>query len=422
MSLVTPLDSRRRATASWVLYDFANTIFSLNIVSMFLPVWVVNVAGGSDGDWAVANSLSMFVVFLLAPIAGAFADRTGRRLLLLAFSTLACVALTVSLGRGSLTTTLVAFAFANIAYQLGLQFYDALLPVVAAPDRRGRIGGIGIGAGYLGALLGILIGRVLLGATDGLDVSIVTARYQRVFVATGGLFLLFAAPAFVWIREPRTEAGIRASAVGESIAQAWETIRHLHRLPTLRRFLIARAFYTDAINTVIAFMGIYVTNAVGFSASEAQIVLALAIVFAAVGGFLWGRIVDRLGPKRTLDRVLGLWMVTLAWAAAVGFFPVPPAAFWPVPIAAGIALGGTWTADRPLLLALAPRGRIGEYAGLYGMVSRFAAILGPLMWRVVAEDLGWGRPAAIASLLLFVVVGFAVLRPVADGTNLETQR
>lgn len=399
----------------WVLYDLANTIFSLNIVSFYFSVWLVNVAGGSDSQVALANSLSMAVIVVLSPFLGALTDQSPRRMPFLITSTLLCVGATFTLGRFGIGPALIGFGVANIAYQAGLQFYDSLLPVVSTPRNRGRIGGIGIGMGYLGAVLGLLVGRRLLGDLDGLGDAATTARYVRVFSASAGLFLLFAIPAFVLVKEPvRRHVGERSTAMVRAARQVAATVRSLPRHPRLTRFLVGRILYTDAVNTVIAFMGIYVTNAVGFSAGQAQLVMLIAIVCAALGGFGWGQVVDRLGPARTLRIVLSLWIVTFAWTALVGFLSLPPGTFWVVPPLAGIALGGTWTADRPFLLRLTPADKVGEFYGLYGMVGRFAAVSGPLLWALVADTLGLGRPAAVASLLVFVVASMIVLAPVSD--------
>ena len=104
----------------------------------------------------------------------------------------------------------------------------------------------------------------------------------------------------------------------------------------------------------------------------------------------------------------------LSWTALVGFVSMPKWAFWPVPILAGVALGGTWTADRPLMLSLTPPERIGEFYGLYGMVGRFAAIVGPAMWGFIVSTLGLGRPVAVSTLLVAMLIGYLIIRPLSD--------
>lgn len=415
---IAPHTPPRRAVAGWILYDLANTIFSFNIVSLYFSLWVVNEMGGTDTTYGLANSLSMLVIFLVSPILGALTDQAPRRMPFLVVASLVAIAATATLGRAGLLGSLLLFGVANVAYQAGLQFYDSLLPVVSTPATRGRIGGYGIGAGYAGALLALAVGlAITTGATDATRAD----RYTDVFLVTALLFFLFALPCFVFVKEPvrQRPRHTPTAAARAALRQVAVTFRSLRHRPNLARFLTGRLFYTDAVNTVIAFMGIYVTNAVGMSAIEAQIVLGIAIVFAAIGGFAWGSVVDRIGPKPALMRVMALWVVVFAWAAAVGLLELPPWSFWPVPALAGIALGGTWCADRPLMLELTPPERVGEYYGLYGMMGRFSAVTGPLLWALVADRLGLGRPAAVSSLLLFILVAILILRPLRAQKDMD---
>jgi UMF1 family MFS transporter len=139
-----------------------------------------------------------------------------------------------------------------------------------------------------------------------------------------------------------------------------------------------------------------------------------------IGGFVWGVAVDRFGPKRTLETVLRLWIGVFALAAAIGAFVLPIVWLYVVAGLAGIALGGIWSADRPYMLRLSPPTRIGEFYGLYGMVGRFSAITGPLLWAAIVHAAvdwnGWspltGQALAICSLLVMTTVGYVILRPI----------
>src|SRR5262249_35809598 len=150
------------------------------------------------------------------------------------------------------------------------------------------------------------------------------------FLLIAVAFLLFSIPCFVFVPErgnprPRPIAGL--SVIRESTVETIQTLRDGRQYPGLLRFLVGRVFYTDAINTVIAYMSLYtvtVAIATGLSKAQgeagAQLILLCAISCAVVGGFAWGAIVDRAGPKRTLDYVLYLWMATFGLAVAVGLF------------------------------------------------------------------------------------------------------
>ena len=420
---VTPKAEQKKPLLSvvgWVLYDLANTIFSLNIVSLYFSLWVVNVMGAGDADYGFANSISMAVIFFASPLLGALTDQAPRRMPFLVVSTLICIGFTLLLGQGSLVSSLIYFAIANIAYQAGLQFYDALLPEVSTEENRGWIGGIGVGVGYLGSVIGIAVGSLIVAGADQLPPAVQSVRYITVFQVTAVLYLLFALPCFFFLRErPKPGRHFNWDSLSAATRQIGVTLRSTGKYPGLVRFLIGRIFYTDAVNTVIAFMGIYVTNEVGFSTSQAQLVLLVAILFAVVGGFAWGKVVDRIGPKRSLDLVLFMWVAIFIWTAVVGFLKLPGLYFWPVPCLAGIALGGTWTADRPYMLRLTPPSRIGEFYGLYGMVGRFSAITGPLVWALVvgvffSGNPGLGQPIGVLVLMLFIILSLVILRPVSD--------
>lgn len=402
---------RRLAVGSWALYDLANTIFSLNIVSLYFAVWVIRDLGGRDADYAFAASGAQAVMLIAAPVLGAISDQTGRRMPFLVVTTIACCVLTALLGVRDLGLALLFFAGAYICFQAGLVFYDALLPAVSSEADRGTVGGIGVGVGYLGSFIGLGVGLAILAGDP--------SAKPLVFQATAGLFLIFALPCFFFVRERRRAVGaVRwQDAIRRALDDVRATVARARRYPDLVRFLTGRVFYADAANTLILFMGIYVIEEVGFSEREKDLVLAVGIATAVVGGLVWGRIVDRIGPKRTLDYVLVLWMVVFALVAAIGLFGLPQAIFWGGAALAGFTLAGTWSADRPFMLRLTPPRHLGQFYGLYSMVGRFAAMIGPLLWALVVDGLGLGRPAAVLSLLVMVVIAYVVLGPARDAVR-----
>ncbi len=397
----------RSAVLSWAMYDLANTIFSMNIVSFYFSVWVVNKMGGTDADYSFANAFSMGLMFFSAPILGALSDQISRRMPFLIFTTLTCVFFTALLGIGGLFLSIVFFIIANYMFQAGLIFYDSLLPVVSTEENRGRVGGLGIGLGYVGSFIGMGSGLLLLDKIG----------YVGVFRMTALLFFVFALPCFIFVREPVSDRGQRidfGAMVRGAFQQVFKTIRHAREFPGLLRFLVGRLFYTDPVNTIIVFMGIYVINEVGFTENEAQILMLVAIAAAVAGGFLWGSIVDRFQPARSLLWVLISWKIAILGAFFIAVLDLPKVLFWPVACLAGISLGGTWAADRPLMLKLAPKEYLGEFYGLYSMVGRFASVVGPLLWGLIVNTLGWGRPAAVFSLFLLLVIAYIILKPLKE--------
>ena len=149
--------------------------------------------------------------------------------------------------------------------------------------------------------------------------------------------------------------------------------------PGLGRFLVGRMFYTDAANTATAFAAIYVSEEFGMTTADIAKYMLIGILSSIVSGFLWGYLVDIVGPKITLNIVLWIWFATFSLLISTVWLGLPAWLIWGAPFLAGIALGGLWCADRPYMLVLTPPRYIGQFYGLYSMVGRFATIIGPLM-------------------------------------------
>ena len=395
-----------RGVAGWILNDLGNTLFSQNMISNYFPVWVVSVMGGSDAHISLVNTVTMALMLGLGPWLGAVSDRMPRRLPILIVTTTGCCLLTFLMGN-DLRSSLILFLGANLLFQAGLVMYDSLLPAVSTPQNRGRIGGAAVGLGYLGSLLGIGIGSLVL-VRDG--------EYQTIFRLTAIGFFLLALPCFLWVKEPaRTVERVAPLALARgAIQDIHDTARRARSYPELVRFLVGRAFYAEAANTIGIFMAIYLTVQLGFTSGQKDRLLLVAILAAVAGGFFWGRVVDRIGPRDSLMRVLVVWSVALALIAATGFTILPNDALWLIAPLAGFALGGTWASDRPLMIGLAPPQYLGQFYGLYALAGRFAALVGPLLWALVVDVLGLGRPTALLVLLGLVLVAMVILWPLSS--------
>ncbi|MBI4497473.1 MAG: MFS transporter [Chloroflexi bacterium] len=364
-----------RGVLSWALYDFANTIFSMNIVTLYFALWVTVDHSAPDLLYSVAFSGSMLATAVTAPMLGAVSDRYGRRIPFLLSFTLLCVVAVASIGVfDGLALGLLAFAVGNFGYQSGLIFYDALIGTVSTPDIRGRVSGLGVALGYVGAILGILMVKPFVDA----------GGRSAAFVPTAVLFLVFAIPCFLWVREQGPTGRWRFGYLREGYQQLFTTLRNARKHGPVLRFILARFFYVDAINTVIAFMGVYAVKVLGFADGQLQQLLILSTVFAAVGSFAYGALVDRIGPKRTLGLVLVQWALVLLAVAATS----AQAAFYAIGAVIGVGLGATWTADRVFLTRLAPPEQAGEFFGLYGLAGRFASVVGPMVWGLTLWTLG----------------------------------
>lgn len=407
-----------RGALEWALYDFANTIFSMNVLTMYLAQWVVVDRGVESFWYSLANSASMAVVAVTLPVLGTLADGApgGRVRWLLGF-TVAAVLGTALVGLaaagppgpGTVTAALLAFAAANYAFQGSLVFYNALLPRVSTPGTIGWISGFGVALGYCGSIAGLLLVKPFVDS----------GGRAAAFLPTAALYALFALPLFLrfppWgaTRDavPALPFVVRLRA---ATAEVLEALRDTRRHPGVRRFLIANWLFVDAISTVILFMAVYAQEVMGMPDSVKIPFFILSTSGAVVGSLAAGRAADRLGPKRVLAWILVGWGVTLALVALTA----APAVFWGAGVVIGVCLGGTWTTSRALLARLTPEAAHGRFFGLYALADKAAAVIGPLVWGVIvwaAAPMGPDRyRLAVLVLVGFIAAGWWMLRGVPE--------
>lgn len=409
---MTP-SGRAIVPAAWALYDFANTIFTFAIVSGAIGLYLVNDRqfGERDGNvlLSIAIVASVGLNAIVSPILGAISDRAGRRLPFLFVFTAVCIATTFFIADVPPAIGLILFVIANFSYQSALIYYDATIKTVSLPESRGRLSGLGTAIGYCGTV------------TVGLLIFLLDVPVEARFRLSALLFLVFAIPIFVIVREPvRSGPPLTAAEVVASFGQLRTSIRHAREVPGLGRFLVGRFFYTDAVNTVIVVMSVVTVKVLGVSESMANVILLSLTLIAIAMSFVWGVLCDHRGPKWTLVAVLISWAVgLLIGGVALGFGPAGLVPFLIAGAILGSGLGGVQVADRVLMVRLSPPDRLGEFFGLYGLVGKGSQVIGQLLYGatifVLLGPLGIAAyQVAVLSLLVTMAIGLWLVWPVRD--------
>ncbi len=426
---------------SWALYDFANTIFSMNIVTLYFSVWIATDLAAGTGGYAVATSVSSLLVAVSIPIFGAMSDERRRRKAWVIGLTLLCVAATVALGlvgegagptSGVVVPALAIFVVANYAYQGSLPFYNAMLPELVPAREQGRLSGYGTALGYVGSIVGMLciapffngtlplIGEVPEGVMRVLRMLPFSGEPGRssTFVPTALAFLIFSLPLFFLCKDhlPVPRAEWPKLSIVRPFREVVQALVRTREHPGLLRFVLCSYFYQDAIGTVITFMAVYAVVVMGF-AEGAEVTLFIVLTVPSIlGAALIGVASDRFGPKRTLMAVLVGWAILLGALVSTSSQP----AFWAIGGMIGFLFGGIWTTERPMLLTLVPDAEAGRFFGLLVLSARAASIVGPLLWAltvdVIFRDLGPGVSfrIAIGTLAVFMAAAAWLLRKVPD--------
>jgi UMF1 family MFS transporter len=402
----------RRATAAWCLFDFANSAYTTVIITVAFAVYfrqVVVQASDNRGDqlWGVANFIAMLAVAAASPLLGACADFSGRKKLLLAAMTLLSIgatALMYFIGPGDVIPAMVLFILGTFGFEAGYVFYNAFLPDVAAPESVGRISGWGWGVGYVGGLLCLLLAKPLL--DKPLSNAEGVAAYQLSYLLVAAWFLVFALPAFLWLRESEPQgrlAGWRDYA-SAGFHRVGETLSQLRRYRETAKYILASLLFTDGITTVVSFAGIYATTTMGFSNREMVLLFLVLNILALPGSVAAGYLADWIGPKRTIVMTLLLWVGVVV----TGCLAMSKAAFWVMASGAAAGMGSTQAVGRSFMAQISPPERESEFFGFYVLSGKFASMFGPLVFGSISRWSGSQR-LAVLSLLPFFVAGLALM-------------
>ncbi|WP_405878345.1 MFS transporter [Streptomyces sp. NBC_01136] len=413
---------RRREQRGWYFYDWACSVYSTSVLTVFLGPYLTSVAKhAADADgfvhplgvpvragsfFAYAVSASVILSIFVMPMAGAAADRTGRKKPLLAVCAYLGAAATTGMfflhgDRYLLGGLLLIVANASVAVSMVL--YNSYLPQIAPPEERDAVSSRGWAFGYAAGSLMLVVNLILYTAHDTFGVSESTA--VRICLASAGIWWgAFTLVPLKRLRDRPTEAAGRAP--GHGWRQLAATVRDMRGKPLTLAFLFAYLIYNDGIQTVISQASVYGSEELGLSQSTLIVAVLLVQVLAIGGALGMGRLARTYGAKRTILGSLVAWTVTLG----AGYFLPAGAPFWFFVLAAGIGLvlGGSQALSRSLFSHLVPSGKEAEYFSAYEMSDRGMSWLGPLLFGLTYQLTGSYRDAII-SLVAFFVIGFVLL-------------
>jgi UMF1 family MFS transporter len=409
-----------RVIWSWALYDWANSAFTTLVVTFIYGTYFSEAMAPDPITgttwWGRAIGISAVLIAVLSPLAGAAADRGGTRKRSLAVATAICVAGSTVLAlippgsTGMAMLALATFIVSNVAFEMGMVFYNAFLPAIAPAARIGRVSGYGWGLGYAGGLACMVIALVGFVQPDvpwfGLSKEAgFNVRATNLLVAIW--FAVFSLPLFLFVPERRT--GVAAAGFREALKELRRTFQAVSRYRIVMRYLIARLVYNDGLVTVFAFGGIYAAGTFGMELSEV-ILFGIAInVFSGLGALIFGVVDDRLGGKRTILITLG----ALSLATLMAVWAPNRTWFWVAGMLIGIFVGPNQSASRSLMARFVPARQQAEFFGFYAFSGKITSFLGPILL-AEATSVFDSQRAGVATVLIFFVVGGWLLATVDE--------
>lgn len=409
----------RTKAFAWALYDWANsgfpTVVSTFVIAAYFTQGIAPDPVTGQAQWGWMQTLAAIAIAVLSPILGAIADQGRRRRAMLALCTLLTAIFTALIwfarpDPADALYALVCIGLATIAFELGTVFYNAMLPGLVPEERMGRLSGLAWGLGYAGGLACLVLALVLFIQPNpspfGLDRS--TSEHVRATaLLVAAWIVVFGWPVLLAMPDPAGPRPGIGQAMRAGLVEAFNILRGLPQRPAMARFLIARLFYTDGLNTLFAFGAIYAAGVHGMAFEEILLFGIAMNVTAGLGAAGFGLIEDRLGSKTTIMVALGAMIVlgTLLLLAQ------DKTLFWILALALGLFMGPAQAASRTLMAQMAPPEEVTAHFGLFALSGRVTGFLGPAALAFVTEATGsqsWG----LATVLAFLGLGAAILASV----------
>lgn len=410
----------RREVVSWCLYDFSSSAFNTLIITFIFNFFFVNVIADDPRSgtvmWGTALNISAVVVALSMPVLGAIADFSGRKKWFLVVAALQAILFTTLLffvGPGQATMAIVLFVLANIGFESANVFYYAFLPELTDNENIGRVSGAGFFAGYMGGLLSLGLGLMMVRAWLPTDNHL---NVRATILLVAAWFLVFSLPMFLLVREraPRRDARIGEYA-REGFRRIGRTIGHLGTFREPAKLIVARMIYNDGLVTVIAMASIYAGAVLGM---ELEQVLAMGValnVAAGIGAFAFGYVDDRIGGKKTIM----ITLILLIIAGVIGIRADSVSGFWVAATLIGLMMGPNQSASRSLLARMVPDQKQAEFFGLFAFSGKLSSLLGPLVYASVVGATG-DHKLAMSSIIAFFAIGLVALLFVREREGIAT--
>nr|WP_056960733.1 MFS transporter [Liquorilactobacillus satsumensis] len=398
---------------SWILYDCANSAYSLIIVTAILPVYFKFVAGNAGVSahdttayWGYVSSFSTLIVSLLAPFLGALGDYLGNKKRFFRYSLFIGLLMTAALffvPTNQWQWLLVIYTFSHIGYQAANLFYDAFITDVTRNERNDLVSSYGFGIGYIGSA-SLFVVAMLLITTSTFGLTSAPQAIRIVFMLTTLWWFLFSLP---MLRNVEQHYGLPhpKSALKESCQRMLATLRKIRHYKQVLGFMLAYFFFIDGVDTIITMATAFGVD-MGVSTSTLLVVLLVLNIVAFPCTLIYGRLAQRYGTRIMLLIAITVYLFICVYA----LFMKTVLDFWILGILVGSSQGGIQALSRSYFARIIPKKQANEFFGFYNIFGKFSAVLGPVLFSVTTQLTGRSQMGIASLAVLFLLGGFFMFR------------
>ena len=402
-----------KAEKSWIMYDWANSIYATNIMAAIFPIYFAMQADETGNKlYGFAVSAAALVVALLAPILGAIGDFSGMKKKLFAgFLVLGLVFTAVMAAFEDWRLMLVGFILSRIGFSGSCLFYDSFLTDVTTPERMDRVSSWGYAMGYIGGStipFIISIAIMLL-----MNQSVLSYKIAILIVVVW--WAVFSIPFLKNVKQQYSVEDAPQALAKEAFRNAWKTFKDILKDKKILFFIIAYFFYIDGVDTIISMATNY-GETLGLGAIGMILALLVTQIVAVPFSILFGNLAKKVGAMRMIAIAVCVYFVITILGFFMGFnieqaelsggdidaaLKLSSTLFWILATLVGTVQGGIQALSRSYFGQLIPPERSNEYYGFLDIFGKFSCVIGPALYAATYAATGRASLGILSIIVLF---------------------
>jgi UMF1 family MFS transporter len=416
--------SNKKVQRAWVMYDWANSVYSLVITSTIFPVYYNSVTKGVDGSdtvsffgWEVINtvlysysiSFSFLVIALLAPLLSGIADASGNKLNFMKFfvylGSLSCISLFFFTGE-NLEFGIICSVIASVGFSGSIVFYNSYLPEIAKEEEFDMLSAKGFAFGYIGSVILLIFNLLMIQQPDwfGMPTGSFAPRFS--FLVTGIWWIGFAQIPFRALPNNPYKKSISADYLLKGYREINAVFKELRAMPVVNRFLASFFFYSMGVQTVMYLAASFGDKELGMPGDQ-LILTVLIIQLVAIGGsYFFAFVSRRFGNKTSMVIMILIWM----GICVAAYFVNSVYQFYTLAFVVGLVMGGIQSLSRSTYAKLIPTTTTdhASFFSFFDLTEKVAVVLGTATYGAIEQLTGSMRNSALF-LVLFFVLGMIFL-------------
>nr|WP_314278533.1 MFS transporter [uncultured Peptostreptococcus sp.] len=400
---------------SWILYDWANSAYTMTMLTTILPIYFTAMVGEiglskalATSYWGYTNAIASLIVAVLSPFMGGLADYMGFKkkfFTIFTFMGIIFSGLVAFIPYGQWKLLILTYIISLIGFSLSNVFYDSFLTDITSEERMDMISSLGYGFGYIGSTIPFIVCMAIIMAAQKAIIPISTITASKIsFFLTTIWWLTFTLPMLKNVDQIHGKPYEKHS-IKDSIRNLNKSFLKIRKNRKAFLFLCAYFFYIDGVDTIIRMAASFGTT-VGINSSTLLLILLVTQFVAFPFAILYGKLAQVFKGKIMLLAGIGVYIVICIFA----FFLSSAREFWILSILVGSSQGGIQALSRSYFAKIIPKENSNEYFGFYNIFGKFAAIMGPFLVGIVTQITGNVRNGVLSLIAIFIVGIVLLLR------------